>query len=139
MLTHWHHFNQLLNDVADTAARHTPPSSTGTWSPTLWAAADIHETDEALTLTMDLPGLTSSDIEVTVDDRILTIKGTRSRPEREGATTHRQERRFGRFKRTFRLGRSLDPTGTEATVAEGLLTVTVPKSAESKPVHVQVS
>jgi len=86
-----------------------------------------------------LPGLTSSEVEVTVEDRILTVTGARPRPEREGTTTHRQERRFGRFKRTFRLGASLDASATKATVADGLLTVTVPKSAESKPVHVQVS
>ncbi|MDP6944385.1 MAG: Hsp20/alpha crystallin family protein [Myxococcota bacterium] len=139
MLTHWHHFNQLLNDFADTAARQVSTPATGTCATTLWAAADIHETDEALTLTMDVPGLRSEDVEIVVEDRVLKVSGVRHRPEVEGAVAHRRERRFGRFDRSFRLGTTLDASGTVANVVDGLLTVTVPKSAESKRVQVQVS
>ena len=139
MLTHWHHFNQLLNDFADTATRQATTPATGTCATTLWAAADIHETDEALTLTMDVPGLRSEDVEIVVEDRVLKVSGVRHQPETEGATAHRRERRFGRFSRSFRLGTTLDASGAVANVVDGLLTVTVPKSAESKRVQVQVS
>ena len=142
MLTHWNHFNRLLNDFADVAGSTAWPSSTptsGVCAQTHWTAADVHETDEALTLTIDVPGLRSEDVEILVEARVLKLSATRTRPEVEGATTHRRERRFGTFSRSFRLGPSLDPSGTAASVVDGVLTVTVPKSAESKAVRVEVS
>jgi len=142
MLTHWNHFNRLLNDFAEAAGHDGWQASTTAKAAcvrTHWAAADVHETDEALTLTMDVPGLRSEDVEVAVEHRVLKIEATRTRPTLDGETSHRRERRFGTFSRSFRLGPSLDPSGTAAGVVDGVLTVTVPKSAESKAVRVEVS
>ena len=141
MLTHWNHINQLLNDFTEVANNTHGPSTPArryARQQTGWTPADIRETDEALSFTMDVPGLTSGDVEVLVEDRVLKISGARPRPEGEGVTVHRSERRFGSFSRSFRLGPTLDPSGTTAEVTDGVLNVTVPKSLESKALRVEV-
>jgi HSP20 family protein len=142
MLSHWNHLNQLFNDLetyarqdVDTGKRsrkrHPQPQSD-------WTSTDIHEGSEALIVTMDVPGLTSDDIEVSVEEHILTISGQRERPEQPEGTQHRSGRRFGGFNRRFRLGAALEPNGTHAQVADGVLTVTVPKLPERQPHRVEV-
>ncbi len=141
MLTHWNHINRLLNDFADVAGNTAWPAATTAPSVGLqacWAATDVRESDEALTLTMDVPGLSSDDVQVIVEDRVLKITGSRPKPKSEEVTIHRAERRFGSFSRSFRLGPKLNPSETTADVAEGVLTVSIPKSPESKALHVEV-
>ena len=142
MLTHWSNLNRFLNDFTDLNARvdsmpHAPRARVH--SRMAWAAADIGETEDLLTLTIDVPGLRSEDVEILVEDRVLRVQGSRPQPELEGTVSHRQERRFGDFSRSFRLGSSLDPSGTVAGVVDGVLTVTIPKSPESKPLRIEVA
>ena len=87
----------------------------------------------AAILTMDVPGLASEDVDVTVEGHVLRVSGERTRTELEDATSHRRERRFGRFQRSFRLSAALNPGETLAAVAEGVLTVTIPKSTQGNP------
>ena len=139
MLTHWSNLNRFFNDFNDVAGPGMSPAPTArVHSRMPWAAADIVETEDTLTLTVDVPGLRSEDVEIVVEDRVLRVKGARARPEGDGALVHRQERRFGDLSRSFRLGSSLDPSGTVAGVVDGVLTVTIPKSAESKPLRIEV-
>lgn len=141
MLTHWNHINRLLNDFADVAGNTawsaaTPPSTPS--RETRWPATDVQETTEALTLTMDVPGLTSEDVQVVVEDRVLKISGARPEPDHGEVTVHRAERSFGTFDRSFRLGPKLNPSETTADVHDGVLTVSIPKSPESKALHIEV-
>ena len=79
----------------------------GTWMP----AMNILEENNAVLITADLPGLKPEDVEVTVDEGTLTIRGERKLEEAaEGETYHRVERRYGLFERTFNLPTSIDST-----------------------------
>lgn len=138
MLTHWSNLNRFLHDFNDISDRLATVPTARVHARSSWAAADIVETDESLTLTLDVPGLRSDDIDLVIEDGVLQITGGRQRLEHEGGVTHRQERRFGTFNRSFRLGSSLDPSGTTAGVVDGVLTVTIPKSAEGKPLRIEV-
>jgi HSP20 family protein len=104
------------------------PQSIG-WVP----ATDIVETPDALTLTAELPGLERKDVDISVDDGMLTIRGERSDDRTvEGSKYHVVERSYGSFQRTFTLPRTVDAAKINAEFGKGVLTVTMPKTVEAK-------
>jgi HSP20 family protein len=96
-------------------------------------ALDIVEKDSAFEITAELPGLDAKNIELSVSDDVLTIKGEKNE-EREEKTKDRyvSERRYGSFRRSVQLPSSVDANKIEANYKSGILTVTLPKSAEAK-------
>ena len=87
----------------------------------------------------DLPGLKAEDVEVTVEDGTLTLRGERKLEEAaEGETYHRVERTYGMFERTFNLPSSVDTSKIEARFANGEMVLTLPKREESKPRTVKI-
>lgn len=91
---------------------------------------DVKETDTAIELTAELPGMVEKDVEVTLSDGILTVKGEkRVDSEEKGADYHLSERRYGAFHRTFRLPDTVEEDKITAAVDKGVLTVTLPKTA----------
>lgn len=106
------------------------------WVPPL----DIVELDDHYTLTMDLPGMADRDLTIELEDRVLRIAGER-RDEREHGTDgmRRIERSFGSFERTLTLPRGVDGDGVDANLDNGVLEVTVPKPAASRPRRIDVT
>lgn len=101
----------------------------GTWAPDV----DIAETREALTVRAEIPGIDPKDIQVTLDNGILTLKGEkRQSSEHKDERLYRSERRYGSFVRGVRLPATVDPAKVTATFRNGLLTVTMPKTAEAR-------
>ena len=105
------------------------------WRPSV----DIAETDHDFVLTADLPGIAREDLDLTVVDGRLTIKGQRRRESdsKEG-NVHRVERAHGTFTRAFDLPAAIDPETVAATYKDGVLTVTVPKAEEARPRQIEV-
>ena len=95
-------------------------------------AVDIAETQRGFHITAELPGMKKEDVEVSVSQGLLTIKGEK-REEREEKEkgSYLSERRFGAFQRSFRLPSQADADRIEAKFDNGVLTLTVPKSAEA--------
>ncbi len=94
-------------------------------------AVDLVETDKAFELKAELPGLDEKSVEVTLSENVLTIKGEKKEEhEEEQAGVHYAERRFGSFERAFRLPENVDQDAIAATFKNGVLTVTMPKTAE---------
>ena len=113
------------------------PSMSG-WTP----AVDVEETDDNFLVTAELPGLTADDVEVTVENGVLTISGEKSDQRENGSEKrgrHVVERRYGRFVRNFSLPRSVDPDGVTARFENGLLQVTLPKANTAKARRIKVS
>jgi HSP20 family protein len=107
----------------------------GSWVP----AINILEKDSEITITADLPGLKAEDVEVTVDEGTLSIRGERKLEEAaEGETYHRVERLYGSFERTFTLPNSIDVEKIGARFANGEMVLTLPKREESKPRSVKI-
>jgi HSP20 family protein len=110
-------------------------SACGSWSP----AVNILEKADGIVITADLPGLKAEDVEVTIDNGVLTLKGERTLEEvAEGETLHRVERCYGAFERSFSVPTSVDPSKIEARFVNGEMTVTLPKREETKPRSVKV-
>ncbi len=105
------------------------------WSP----AVNILEKEDGIVITADLPGLKAEDVEVTIDNGVLTLKGERTLEEvAEGETYHRVERTYGKFERSFSVPNSVDTKKIEARFVNGEMTLNLPKRDESKPRSVKI-
>jgi len=112
--------------------------SFGDWeSTTASYPCDIHETSENLIVEAELPGFTKEDIDVSVEQGVLTITAQRDEPEKEGEQ-HLHERTFRRVQRRFALPTSVDPENVDAHLGNGVLTLTMPKRAEVRPRKIEV-
>jgi len=111
-------------------------------------ALDIAETDTAYEVVVDLPGVAKENIEVTVQDGVLTITaesksaweetGTDKGEEKKAGRVIRRERRFGKYVRSLNLGSDVDETAVKARSRDGVLTVEIPKAAAVLPRKVAV-
>jgi len=104
------------------------------WSP----AADLTQTEDAYTLTVDLPGMSREDIELTVEDHTLTLSGER-RFEREGVSVDRLERVHGRFARRFNLPADADGSTVSAEFENGVLSISISKVEEAKARKIEIA
>lgn len=107
------------------------------WVP----AVDIQETEDAFVATADLPGLSKDDIDVSLEDGVLTIAGERRfvNEEEEGKTFRRIERAYGTFRRAFTLPQGVDAENVEAKFKDGVLHLTLPKSPAAKARKIAIS
>ena len=105
------------------------------WTP----AVNILEKEDTIVIATDLPGLKAEDVEVMIENSVLTLKGERTFEEAaDGETYHRLERCYGSFERSFKVPSSVDPKKIEARFVNGEMIVTLPKRDESKPRSVKV-
>lgn len=100
-------------------------------------AVDIYETEEALTLVADMPGVSPENVDIDIRDDQLTIRGTVTL-EGEGETILLREYGVGDYFRQFTLGRIIDQSKIEAAMKNGVLTLTLPKVDKAKPRKVDV-
>ena len=109
--------------------------ATGDWAPTL----DLSETKEAFVVKAEVPGMEPGDIHVALQENLLTIKGEkRHEKEEKDERYHRMERSYGAFARSVRLPVAVDGSKVDATFKNGLLTVTLPKTAGAKGTAIPV-
>lgn len=127
--------DRFFNEVGHPAQESSGESRD--WTP----AVDIQETDDAFLATADLPGLKKDDIDVSLEDGVLTIAGERRfvNEEEEGKTFRRIERAYGTFRRSFTLPQGVDAEDVEAKFEDGVLHLTMPKSPTAKPRKIAIS
>ncbi|HXA57178.1 MAG TPA: Hsp20/alpha crystallin family protein [Candidatus Acidoferrum sp.] len=107
-----------------------------TWSP----AVDIYETENELVLKADLPGFNEKDIDVRVENNMLTLRGERQFEKQVKQDNYlRVERTYGSFSRSFSLPNTVNTETITAGYENGVLSVQLPKRAESKPKQVKVN
>lgn len=95
---------------------------------------DVSETPEALTIKAELPGMDETDVELTLHDGVLTLKGEKKAEKEEKDKEYSLvERSYGMVRRSFRLPDTVDPEKVTAGFDKGVLTVTLPKSGEPAP------
>jgi HSP20 family protein len=121
--------NTLFEDASG-RRRKTDDYITGSWIP----AVDVRETKDTLEITVEVPGLDPKDVEISVENSILTLKGCRNfEKAAEGETYHRVERSYGAFERSFTLPTNVDPERINAVYRHGVLALSLPKREEAKP------
>ena len=100
---------------------------------------EISETDKAIEVTAEMPGLERKDVEISVDDDTLTIRGEKKVEEnRKDRNVQLSERSYGVFVRVLQLPPGIDPSSVQATMSNGILKLTIPKPAQSEPKKIEV-
>jgi HSP20 family protein len=144
MLERWDPFRDLmsiqneLNRLFGRTYGGGEPASgrTGSWVPAL----DVYETVDKFVVTVELPGIEPGDVDVSVEDSTLTIKGQREFFYKDATedSFQRIERRYGAFSRTLTMPTTADTERVEASFDKGVLTIELPKREEAKPKKVTV-
>ncbi len=103
--------------------------------------ADVIETQDAIRVVLDVPGLSPDDLEINLENNVLTISGEKRASQmgaEEGYTWHLSERRFGKFSRSFILPRDVEHDGIEARFENGVLYVSIPKSERARRRRIEI-
>lgn len=136
--TYWQpmsELNRLRNEMERVFGRYSDGLSRSREFPPF----NVWEDDETLFVEAELPGIEMDDLEIYVTGgNLLSVSGERKQPEREEGAWHRQERAFGKFRRTFDLPSDVDSESVSATLNNGVLTLTLPKREEVKPRRIKV-
>ena len=106
--------------------------------PTAAYPCDIRETSENVIVEAELPGFKKDEIDVSVEQGVLTIDAHRASSEREAGETHLRERSYTRVHRRFMLPTTVDAEKVDAHLDEGVLTLTLPKREEVRPRKIEV-
>ena len=129
--------NQLGRVFGDLLSSNDSESTeeNSSWIPTV----DISENDSGFEIHAELPGVAQEDVQVSVTDNLLTIKGEKNQKrETENKSYHRVERRYGTFQRSFTLPRHVDTGNIKGDYKDGILTLTIPKAEAAKPKEIQI-
>ncbi len=115
------------------------PSARSTMGSALSMPIDAYRKGDRFLVQIDLPGVRAEDVEVTVEDNVLTVKAERRAPELSGdVETLASERLFGSFSRQLFLGRNLDTSKIEARYEDGVLHVAIPVAEHAKARRIEV-
>ncbi len=126
-------FNQAFNEFL------TPAAAEEVSSRRFLPAVDIRETGDVLTLAAELPGLNREDVQITVENNVLTIAGERKfEKDTKEENYHRIERSYGTFTRSFTLPANVKTEKVEASFKDGVLTISLPKVDEAKPRKIEI-
>ncbi len=104
-----------------------------------WPRVGLYDQGAALVLVAELPGIAKENIDISLDQGVLTLKGERRPDAPEGYSVHRQERGHLKFARSFTLPCLVDAEKTTANLKNGVLTLTLPKAPEAQPRQITVT
>jgi HSP20 family protein len=126
--------NRLFNTAFD-----APPAGNGATLRRWMPAMDLVETDDHFVLRADLPGLSEEDVNIEVEDRVLTVSGERkAEHETSKEGYHRVERAFGAFSRSLTLPEGVDAEAVAASFDRGVLEIRIPKPEQRKPRKISI-
>ena len=134
----WNPFDTLQREIDrlyEDFGRRMPAFGALSLTPTI----DVTETDKEIEITAELPGLEDKDVEVNVVDNVLTIRGEKKADRDEKSKNYQiVERSYGAFARTIELPDGVDAAAIKASIAKGVLKVTVPKPVPAKSTKVEI-
>jgi len=126
----------LFHQALESDRGHGGTGVTGPWEPPV----DIYETDDALVLEVELPGVSTDAISVELHEHTLRLSGERTRePAVKGGHYQRQEARYGAFQRAFRLPTIVDQAKVKATYKNGVLALRLPKRDAARPQGIPIA
>lgn len=103
-------------------------------------STDISETEDSFEVRAELPGVSKDDVQISVKDNLLTIKGEKRKEEVDDTNNYKRiERRYGTFERNFTLPPKVDADNINASFKDGVLTLSIPKPEEVKPKEIPIN
>ena len=131
----WSELGRLQSDMNRVFERF---GRSGRWSAS-YPALDLWQDEDSFYVEAELPGMAIEDLEIYVSgENQLSIKGTSKPPEIEKAAWHRRERSFGNFARVLNLPGTVDAESVEASMANGVLSIRLPKARAAQPRRIEV-
>lgn len=131
-----HSLNRFFGRTPATTQSDVGMLAESDWNPSV----DISETEAAYLIKADIPGVKKEDVKVYVQNGMVTIRGERKQEKEEkGKKFHRIERTYGNFMRSFRMPDDADETAVSAEFKDGMLNVTLQKSATAKPKSIEIA
>ena len=128
--------NRLFNTVFDTPSNSSGGNVLRRWMP----AMDLVESGDHFVLRADLPGMGEDDVNIELEDGVLTVSGERKAEHEETKEGfHRVERSFGRFSRSLTLPQGVDPEAVTASFDRGVLEIRIPKPEQRKPRKIAIN
>lgn len=144
-LTRWEPFRDMMtlrhsmDRLFDDAFQSMDARNGGNGSSMFSLALDVSENENEYVVKASVPGIAEEDLEITLDNHVLTIGGEfKSEEESEDVRYHLRERRYGKFSRSITLPAAVNEESIEANFENGVLTVHVPKAEEAKPKRIAV-
>jgi HSP20 family protein len=141
-ITRWDPFREVvsmqnrLNSIFGGLSADDSPLTTASFVP----AVDIYEDDKAVVLKLEVPGIEEKDLDVSVENQTLTVKGERKfEKEEKEENFHRIERRYGSFFRAFTLPTTVDTEHVQASYNAGVLKLELKKKPEAQPKQIKVN
>src|ERR1700676_3768788 len=120
-------FNEIRQGIGPNGQQNLVPS------------IEISETDKAIEVSAEMPGLERKDVEISIDDDTLTIRGEKKIEENQkDKNVQLSERSYGVFLRVLQLPPGIDPSSVQATMSNGVLKISIPKPAKSEPKKFEV-
>jgi HSP20 family protein len=127
---------RLFHETCGQVRGDEPAGVNGTWEPPV----DIYETDDALVLQVELPGVSKDAVNVELHEHTLRLSGERTRePAVNNGQYRREEGRYGAFQRAFRMPTIVDETKIQATYQNGILALRLPKHAAATPQEIPIT
>jgi HSP20 family protein len=126
------------SDQRDAAPASPDRSTDDSALPTYIPKCDIRESDGALEIVADIPGVDESSVDITIDQGVLTIRGTVKPETHDGFTLVHREYGVGNYERSFTLGEAVAADEVTATVRHGVLRLTLPKARSAQPRRIAV-
>ncbi|MBB5691920.1 MULTISPECIES: Hsp20/alpha crystallin family protein [Acetobacterales] len=120
--------------VSPAAAGAEPTRNVRIWRP----LTDVVETAEGIVLMMEMPGVVADDVDITLERRVLTVRGRGSSPQPDRLRLVHLEFEPGDYERSFVLSEDFDAARIEAVLKDGVLTLRLPRAAEAQPSKIQV-
>ena len=99
---------------------------------------EISETDQAIEVTAEMPGLERKDVDISIEDDTLTIRGEKRVEEKDDKNVQHSERSYGVFLRVLQLPAGIDPSSVQATMSNGVVKIVIPKPAKPEPKKIEV-
>ena len=128
--------DQINRLFQDSFGRDGEEASLSAWAP----AVDIYETEHELVVKADLPEVDPKDLDIRVENNILTIRGERKFEKKVNEDNYlRVERSYGSFARSFTLANTVNSEAIKADYQSGVLTLSIPKREEAKPKQIKVN
>ena len=137
LLTLQERMNRMFNEsYRGRGASEDDWSLGGSWAP----AVDIYEHEGNIVLTAELPGVDPKDVDIRVENNVLTLRGERKQnTDVQRERYHRVERAYGSFTRSFTLPNVVDTTNIKADFKDGMLRLVLPKREEAKPKQISIN
>jgi HSP20 family protein len=142
VITRWDPFREFstLQDRMNRLFRESQGPEEALTTSSFAPPVDVYEDDHNVTLKIEVPGIEEKDIDVRIENNVLTVHGERKFEKEEKEENFRRvERQYGSFTRTFTLPNTVDAEKVSANYDKGILKIALPKKAEAKPKQIKVS